>query len=191
MKRELIHSTEISNEVTHKTVIDIAHRLPYAPTNSKNIHGHRFEIGVSLVGLLPEKDTSDYGGKVVHADFIETIMNIKIKKIFDHSCLLYVMDPIVNLLHPGILEEETLAKHTDAFERDGYSVLNEYGIILFPFVPSAENLAKLWCEMIERSMITLQVPGRYAVREVFVLATSKHFVRYWNPNIVKDRSEDD
>jgi 6-pyruvoyltetrahydropterin/6-carboxytetrahydropterin synthase len=109
--------------VTSKAVFDAAHFLAMYAGKCRNIHGHRWEISVSVAGNC--ETNGEKRGMVV--DFGDLKRDLRsFTEIFDHTL---------------IYERSTLSETL-------YNALREEGFALseVPFRPTAENFAKYFYE---------------------------------------------
>jgi len=114
--------------ITKKIEIDMGHRVPNHQSKCKNLHGHRYVIEVGVDGKIITETGSPAEGMVIDfGDLKEAMMNI-IDKNFDHSFTLYQKDEFSTLF------EELKMKGQK--------------INFVPFIPTAENLAKHWFELL-------------------------------------------
>lgn len=105
--------------------IDTGHRVPSHKGKCKSLHGHRYKIEVGVDDkVITEQGSSDEGMVIDYSDLKEIMMQ-EIDEKFDHGLVLYEEDILV-----GLLEYQDLK------------------LIQVPFIPTAENLAKYWYELI-------------------------------------------
>ncbi len=116
--------------ITKYIEIDMGHRVPNHKSKCRNLHGHRYKIeaGVDDV-IITTSGASDEGMVIDFADIKQILME-EIDSKYDHGFCIYNKD-----------------KFLEYFERfkDKY----EQKIIIVDFIPTAENLAKHWFELIE------------------------------------------
>jgi len=111
-------------KITKEFTAEIAHRLHNHPGKCQNIHGHSYRFQVTVCGF--EGRVNSVTGMVMDFSKLKSIMEFHIGK-WDHSLLLYELDPLVPILQnvPGI------------------------NLQLFPEIPTAENMAKYIGESLE------------------------------------------
>ena len=116
--------------VTKFIEIDMGHRVPNHKSKCKNLHGHRYKIEVGVDDkIICEKGTSDEGMVIDFGDLKEIMMD-NIDKNFDHGFVIYNGDQFLEMF--GNLKNKY-----------------EQKIIIVDFIPTAENLAKHWFELIK------------------------------------------
>lgn len=116
--------------VTKEIEIDMAHRVPNHKSKCSNLHGHRYKIEVGVNDkVIDEKGVSSEGMVIDFGDLKE-IMVKELDTKFDHNAMFYEGDPA-----------------TLVFEEISSSQKKK--IVFVPFIPTAENLAKYWYELIE------------------------------------------
>jgi 6-pyruvoyltetrahydropterin/6-carboxytetrahydropterin synthase len=112
--------------ITREIQFDAGHRVPNHKSKCRNPHGHRYRVVARLQGdLHDEAGASDEG--MVH-DFgdVKDILMEKVHDPLDHGFIVYQND------------DQLL----DAL--DGY----DWKIIVFPYIPTAENIARWIFEQI-------------------------------------------
>lgn len=107
-------------EITTRLEFDAGHRIPNHKSQCRNLHGHRYVIEVTLTGdIIIEADVSE-SGMVMDFSDVKRIAKERIVNIWDHAFIVFKQDTVV-------LEFlKTLPNHKT---------------VIFPTVPTAENLA--------------------------------------------------
>jgi len=115
-----------------KTIeIDMGHRVPNHKSKCKNIHGHRYKIQVGVSDkVITKKGDSSEGMVIDFGDLKDVIMEV-IDKNFDHGFVMYSGDKLIR--------NEFLY----------WSTTEKMKVISVPFIPTAENLAKHWYELLD------------------------------------------
>lgn len=115
--------------ITKFIEIDMGHRVPNHKSKCRNLHGHRYKIEVGVDDKVISTPGSSDEGMVIDFSDLKQIMMEEIDAKFDHSFTMYDEDEFVI----------------------GFIALEEQGqkINFVPFVPTAENLAKHWYEIIK------------------------------------------
>lgn len=144
----------VGTQVAKKSItIEMAHRLPNHEGKCRGLHGHSWQITVGVVGKPKGVIGTSDEGMIVDFTVLKGAL-IKIDRIFDHATVLANYDPLVpllrmkgdkevNMLHvcPGLMLCET-----------------KYGpLLLVPYAPTSENLAKLWGEIIIDQLPKLKI----------------------------------
>jgi len=116
--------------ITKQIRIEMGHRVPNHKSKCKNLHGHSYliEVGVNDKVIMT-KGVSDEGMVIDFGDLKEVLME-QIDFRFDHGFVMYTGD--------------TLAKYFKNY-KDGLFMK----IVFVDFVPTVENLAKYWYELLE------------------------------------------
>lgn len=107
-------------DITTRLEFDAGHRIPNHKSNCKNLHGHRYAIEVTVTGLIHEdKKSSDFGMVIDFSDVKQIIKDLVVEP-WDHAFIVFKDDiEIVNFL----------------------STLPNHKTVIFPTVPTAENIA--------------------------------------------------
>lgn len=107
-------------EITKIIGFDMGHRVPNHKSKCRNVHGHRYTCHVTMEGdIVSEKGSSDEGMVIDFSD-IKTIANNLLDGELDHGFMVYDGDEQLR----DFLKEA------------------EYKLIIVPFIPTAENIAK-------------------------------------------------
>ena len=115
--------------ITKEIGIDMGHRVPNHKSKCRNLHGHRYQIEVGVDDkLVTTRGASDEGMVIDFSDLKETMMQ-ELDAKFDHGFVMYEDDPL----------KETFIEIKSNLDQK---------IIFVPFIPTAENLAKHWYELL-------------------------------------------
>jgi 6-pyruvoyltetrahydropterin/6-carboxytetrahydropterin synthase len=107
-------------EITTRLEFDAGHRIPHHKSSCKNLHGHRYTIEVTIKGeVVSDKSNSDFGMVMDFKDAKELIKKTIVEE-WDHSFIVYKDDAVV-------------LKFLQS--------LNDHKTVVFPLVPTAENMA--------------------------------------------------
>ncbi len=106
--------------ITTRLEFDAGHRIPNHKSQCKNLHGHRYAIEITLSGdIITEENTSENGMVMDFSDVKAIAKNALIDK-WDHAFLVYQYDiEVLKFLNS----------------------LDNHKTIIFPTVPTAENMA--------------------------------------------------
>ncbi len=122
-----------SDVMMRKIEIDAAHRVPHHSSKCFNVHGHRYVIEAYCSGAILAD--SNQNGMIMDFGFLKQVMTETIYDICDHATIWWEQDPLlyqnggdVNIFQPGFKN------------------------CVIPEVPTAENLAKLWHEWVQRGI---------------------------------------
>lgn len=132
--------------ITREIGIDMGHRVPSHASKCKNLHGHRYRVIATVQGNL--HNYGEQEGMVADFGFIKTTLMHHVDRLFDHGTALWVKDPI--LAHELGSQYSALAAkarlHGYAAPANGW----KWGkLVITNDVPTAENLAKLWFNLIK------------------------------------------
>jgi len=117
-------------EITTKLDFDAGHRIPHHKSSCKNLHGHRYSIEVTIKGeVVSDKSNSDFGMVMDFKDAKELIKKTIVEE-WDHSFIVYKDDKIV-------------LKFLESLE--------DHKTVIFPLVPTAENMALVAMDKLKNS----------------------------------------
>lgn len=107
-------------EITTKLEFDAGHRIPHHKSVCKNLHGHRYAIEVTIKGeIISDESNTDFGMVMDFKDAKELIKKTIVEE-WDHSFIVYKDDfKVLEFL----------------------KTLNDHKTVVFPLVPTAENMA--------------------------------------------------
>lgn len=124
--------------ITKEIEIDMAHRVLNHKSKCKNLHGHRYKIEVGVDDkVIDTQGASDEGMVIDFGDLKTTMMN-EIDAIFDHNSIFFKDDPI----------------RQDIVNLSQYQ--NKLPIFV-EFIPTAENLARYWYEIMKAALSEKQI----------------------------------
>jgi len=128
--------------VTREISIDMGHRVPNHKSKCSNLHGHRYRIELGVDDkVITNRGESDEGMVIDYGDLKEVLMDI-IDKQFDHGFVMYEEDELALKFH-------TIKKQL------------EQKIIFVDFIPTAENLARHWFELLISTMDERKIYVKY------------------------------
>lgn len=127
--------------VTKQIEIDMGHRVPNHKSKCKNIHGHRYKIEVGVDDKIITTQGSSSEGMVIDFSDLKFGMMEYIDKYFDHSFIIYENDEYIDM----------------------FKVLKEKGqkINIVNFIPTAENLAKYWFDIMKSFLLACNIKIKY------------------------------
>lgn len=106
---------------------DAGHRVPNHRSKCHNPHGHRYRVRANASGPLCQEAGDSSEGMVVDFGDLKELLTTRVHDVLDHGFMVYADDRMMlNALHPA----STLGSGPD------------WKVIVLPFVPTAENLAK-------------------------------------------------
>lgn len=139
--------------VTKKFTFDMAHALYGYDGPCKNIHGHTYELYVTLKGRVLENENHPKNGMVIDFTDFKKIVTDQVISIFDHSLVLNLNSP-----HAQLKELKT------NFEKINY----------VPYQPSCENLL---IDFLNR--IKLKLPNNITVNNLKLKETPTSFAEWF------------
>jgi len=119
--------------ITKYIEIDMGHRVPNHKSKCRNLHGHRYKIEAIVRDKVITTPGASDEGMVIDFGDIKEIMMEEIDAKFDHGFVMYVDDEFKSYFN--LMRNE-----------------NNQKIIFVDFIPTAENLAKHWFELIESKL---------------------------------------
>lgn len=124
--------------ITKTIEIDMGHRVPNHKSKCRSLHGHRYKIEVAVNDkVIMTKGSSEEGMVIDFGDLKNVMMEI-IDGIFDHAFCMYDQDEFV----------ETFRRFVE---------MNQQKIVFVPFIPTAENLAKHWYELVKSELLNYNI----------------------------------
>jgi len=116
-------------EITTRMEFDAGHRIPSHKSSCKNLHGHRYAIEVTVKGeIIDEEQKSDFGMVMDFKDAKELIRQTIVTP-WDHAFIVYEKDhEVINFL----------------------ATLKDHKTVIFPKVPTAENMALVAMEKLKK-----------------------------------------
>ena len=116
--------------ITSRMEFDAGHRIPNHKSSCRNLHGHRYAIEVSLSGdIIQEENESDFGMVIDFKDAKELVKKTIVDP-WDHAFIVYEKD----------------------FEvLDFLNSLPNHKTVVLSMVPTAENMALIAFEMLEKA----------------------------------------
>lgn len=127
--------------------LDCGHRVPFHKSKCRNPHGHRYkvEVQVDAHSLIDIEGASDEGMVLDFGD-LKTIMMQKVHDVLDHGFIVYEDDyELLSCFGLWGTDKET----EDRPIRNATGFANGWKIIIFPYIPTAENIAQWIWEQIE------------------------------------------
>lgn len=107
-------------QITTRLEFDAGHRIPHHKSQCRNLHGHRYAIEITLSGDIIHDEQASEDGMVMDFSDVKSIAKETIVAQWDHAFLVYQHDEtVLNFLNS----------------------LPEHKTVIFPTVPTAENMA--------------------------------------------------
>lgn len=156
------------HHITRRIEIDAAHRVPNHSGKCRHLHGHRYAIEADCAGELSAAGVEE--GMVLDFGFLKDEMLAAIDADCDHAAILWREDPLV-----AVLSNER------AVDAPGV-VCTPFGrVLVLPFVPTAENLARFWFERLS-GRVEQRSAGRARLVELRVWETPNACAMYRKPS---------
>ena len=125
--------------ITKEIEIDMGHRVPNHKSKCRNFHGHRYRIEVGVDDkVFKTRGTSDEGMVIDFSD-LRQIMMEEIDAKYDHTFTMHNEDIYVPIFRQLIIKP------------------HNQRINFVPFVPTAENLARHWYELLDPRLRELKI----------------------------------
>jgi 6-pyruvoyltetrahydropterin/6-carboxytetrahydropterin synthase len=107
-------------EITTRMEFDAGHRIPSHKSTCRNLHGHRYAIEVTISGdIINQENESDFGMVMDFKDAKDVIKRLIVEP-WDHAFIVFEKDLEV---------------------LDFLNSMKDHKTIVFPKVPTAENMA--------------------------------------------------
>jgi 6-pyruvoyltetrahydropterin/6-carboxytetrahydropterin synthase len=107
-------------EITTRLEFDAGHRIPYHNSQCRNLHGHRYVIEITLFGNVITVEEASENGMVMDFSDVKRIARENVVDVWDHAFLVHQHDRVV---------------------LDFLNSLPNHKTVIFPTVPTAENMA--------------------------------------------------
>lgn len=120
------------NQITRRLEIDVGHRLLAHPGKCRNYHGHRLIVEVTC-----QAEGLDKVGRVVDFSVIKEKFGGWLDTYLDHGMVLQKGDPLAGWM---------LAKQIKPYYDAEYTFAEDPKVLVVPFAPTSENLAKFLFE---------------------------------------------
>ena len=122
---------------------DAGHRVPNHQSKCRNPHGHRYHLKVTCKGNIIEEPGSPDEGMLVDFSDLKTLMTTRVHDVLDHGFIVYKRDEVM-LRVLGVpliadMDDPPLTPQN----------VNGWKIIVFPYIPTAENIARwIWEQLV-------------------------------------------
>ncbi len=107
-------------EITTRLEFDAGHRIPDHKSQCRNLHGHRYAIEITLSGDIIQTASVSENGMVMDFADVKRIARETVVDPWDHAFIVYENDHVI---------------------RDFLNSLPNHKTVIFPSVPTAENMA--------------------------------------------------
>jgi 6-pyruvoyltetrahydropterin/6-carboxytetrahydropterin synthase len=107
-------------QITTRLEFDAGHRIPNHKSQCRNLHGHRYVLEITLSGDIINQEKTSENGMVMDFSDVKKIARESVVDVWDHAFLVYKNDAeVLNFLNS----------------------LTNHKTVIFPSVPTAENMA--------------------------------------------------
>ena len=107
-------------QITTRLEFDAGHRIPDHKSQCRNLHGHRYALEITLSGDIISQEQASENGMVMDFSDVKHIARTSVVDVWDHAFLVYFKDkPVLDFLNS----------------------LPNHKTVIFPSVPTAENMA--------------------------------------------------
>lgn len=106
--------------ITTRLEFDSGHRIPNHKSQCRNLHGHRYVLEITLSGDIIKQENASENGMVMDFSDVKAIAKESVVNVWDHAFLVYQHDTQV---------------------LDFLNSLPDHKTVVFPTVPTAENMA--------------------------------------------------
>lgn len=144
-------------EITKEIQWDMGHRVTNHKSKCKNLHGHRYELEVTLQGNIVTREGVSDEGMVIDFGDIKQIMTSEIHDLLDHSFMIWEKDTVL----------------TDFFSKN-----HELKHVKVTFVPTAENIAQ-WIFKKLKDKYVDKYSTNLLLKSVKLWETPTSFVTYY------------
>jgi 6-pyruvoyltetrahydropterin/6-carboxytetrahydropterin synthase len=107
-------------QITTRLEFDAGHRIPNHKSQCRNLHGHRYALEITLSGDIILAENSSESGMVMDFSDVKQIARSSVVDLWDHAFLVFKNDKVI---------------------LDFLSTLPNHKTVIFPRVPTAENMA--------------------------------------------------
>ena len=112
------------NLISKEIEFDMGHRVSTHGSKCRNPHGHRYKVRVTCKGSIIDDPTRPDHGMLIDFGNLKNIMNFRIHDVLDHGFTVWEEDKVL----------------LDIMEKASYD--NDWNFIVFPLIPTAENIAR-------------------------------------------------
>ncbi len=163
--------------------IDAGHRVMTHGSKCQNIHGHRYRIVARCKGeiLIPDGEQE---AMVLDFGFLKELMMRHIDGPCDHGLIMYLKDPWLSHL---LVSDGALSIISDIVGREGFYASGMHvstktlgKMYIVDFIPTAENLARHWFQLLELQVRNLS--HGYATLDSVIVWETPNCKAEYKPN---------
>lgn len=126
--------------ITKEFNFDMAHALDHHQGKCKNIHGHSYQLLVTLKGIPIKKEKASDNGMVMDFGDLKKIVKTNIVDIFDHALVLEKSSPF--LQNDAILSNTKLILVD--YQPTSEELIIDFVNIIKPLLPSNVSLTRVF-----------------------------------------------
>ena len=146
--------------VEKEVEFDMGHRIPNHASKCRHPHGHRYRVMATVEGPISQQEGDSSQGMVIDFGDLKKVLMEQIHDKYDHGFMMWEKDP--------------LGRHFSNFEDEDWDtqgpVLNVH---YSEFIPTAENLAKWFFELVDIELKCMDWPLQLKYLTVWETPTSK------------------
>lgn len=116
--------------ISKEIEFDAGHRVPNHRSKCRNPHGHRYRVVATITGTIVDESGASDEGMLLDFGDLKSVLVSFIHDPLDHAFIVYEGD--------RVMREVFESAETESWNH-----------VIFPYIPTAENIAR-WCwEQIE------------------------------------------
>jgi 6-pyruvoyltetrahydropterin/6-carboxytetrahydropterin synthase len=119
-------------EITTRMEFDAGHRIPNHKSTCRNLHGHRYAIEVTISGDIINQENESVFGMVMDFKDAKDVIKRLIVEPWDHAFIVFEKDLEV---------------------LDFLNSMKDHKTIVFPKVPTAENMALVAFDILSQAFL--------------------------------------
>jgi 6-pyruvoyltetrahydropterin/6-carboxytetrahydropterin synthase len=130
--------------------IDMGHRVMTHGSKCKSLHGHRYQIEATVEADVLQTEGVQTG-MVMDFGFLKDLMMDTIDRLCDHGMIMYDNDPLLFTVYPEC-QSAVLSQgvHLTTSNYLHFSTCEAGKLTVVGFIPTAENLARWWFELLQQ-----------------------------------------
>lgn len=146
----------MKHTISKEVEFDAGHRVPNHASKCRNPHGHRYRVRARVTGEIVTTSGASNEGMLEDFTVIKDLLNRFSHDIYDHGFIVWSEDMAMQV---------ALAKGAD---RDNLN----WNVIVVPWIPTAENLAKSIFEKFDEHLTKFQTSFQIQGIDVWETPTS-------------------
>lgn len=120
--------------ISKEVEFDAGHRVPNHKSKCRNPHGHRYRVRVYATGPIVEESGAPDEGMLVDFSDLKAILTERVHDVLDHGFIVHKDDEqMIEALYGYLPTDPTMG-----------AASYDWKVIIFPYIPTAENIAR-WC----------------------------------------------